>query len=79
MFGRGETRLQPTNVEDVAEAVAMVMQRAKTAGLTVECGGPRIYSYEEIRTGLNERHLLPPLQAPSQLRLAQRLSALEAP
>ena len=48
MFGRGETRLQPTDVEDVAEAVARVMQRTETAGLTVECGGPRVYSYEEL-------------------------------
>jgi NADH dehydrogenase len=48
MFGRGETRLQPTDVEDVAEAVAKVMQRTETAGLTVECGGPRVYSYEEL-------------------------------
>ena len=30
MFGRGETRLQPADVEDVAEAVAKVMQRTET-------------------------------------------------
>src|SRR5271157_2116619 len=48
MFGRGETRLQPADVEDVAEAVATVMQRTETAGLTFECGGPRAYSYEEL-------------------------------
>ena len=48
MFGRGETRLQPADVEDVAEAVAKVMQRTRTEALTVECGGPRVYSYEEL-------------------------------
>ncbi len=48
MFGRGKTRLQPADVEDVAEAVARVMQRAETGPLTAECGGPRIYSYEEL-------------------------------
>jgi len=48
MFGRGETRLQPADVEDVAEAVARVMQRTETGPLTVECGGPRVYSYEEL-------------------------------
>jgi uncharacterized protein YbjT (DUF2867 family) len=48
MFGQGETRLQPTDVEDVAEAVGRVMQRTDTAGLTVECGGPRVYSYKEL-------------------------------
>jgi uncharacterized protein YbjT (DUF2867 family) len=48
MFGRGDTRLQPVDVEDVAEAVAKVMQRAEGDALTVECGGPRVYSYEEL-------------------------------
>src|SRR5256714_15507689 len=48
MFGRGKTRLQPADVEDVAEAVARVMQRTGPGPLTVECGGPRVYSYEEI-------------------------------
>jgi uncharacterized protein YbjT (DUF2867 family) len=48
MFGRGETRLQPADVEDVGEAVARVLQRRDTAGLAVECGGPRVWSYEEL-------------------------------
>ena len=48
MFGRGETQLQPADVEDVAEAVARVMQRTETGALTVECGGPRVYSYEGL-------------------------------
>ena len=48
MFGRGETRLQPADVEDVAEAVAKVIQRTEREALTVECGGPRVYSYEEL-------------------------------
>jgi uncharacterized protein YbjT (DUF2867 family) len=48
MFGRGETRLQPADVEDVGEAVAKVMQRTEMGSLTVECGGPRVYSYAEL-------------------------------
>jgi NADH dehydrogenase len=36
------------DVEDVAEAVAKVMQRTEGEAQTVECGGPRIYSYEEL-------------------------------
>jgi uncharacterized protein YbjT (DUF2867 family) len=48
MFGRGETRLQPTYVEDVSEAIARSMQRPEAKGTTFECGGPRIYSYEEL-------------------------------
>jgi len=65
MFGRGETRLQPADVEDVAEAVATVMQRTETAGLTFECGGPRAYSYEEllrtIARSANAKRMLVPV------------------
>jgi NADH dehydrogenase len=49
MFGRGQTRLQPVYVEDVAEAVARLMA---DAGPIIspwhEFGGPQIYTYEEI-------------------------------
>ena len=48
MFGRGETRLQPVNVEDVGEAVARLMQRTGRQAITVECGGPRVYAYEQL-------------------------------
>ena len=65
MFGRGETRLQPADVEDVGEADARGMQRATMEPLTVECGGPRVYSYEELLTTVaraaNVRPILMPL------------------
>jgi NADH dehydrogenase len=48
MFGRGETRLQPADVEDVGEAVARLMQRTPAEAITVECEGLRIYTYEEL-------------------------------
>ena len=48
MFGRGLTRLQPAYVEDVAEAVGRIMQRAETPSMIFEFGGPRVYSYEEF-------------------------------
>lgn len=48
MFGRGRTRLQPAHVEDVAEAVARALQRTRTQPTTFECGGPRVYSYEQL-------------------------------
>ena len=48
MFGRGQTRLQPADVEDVGEAVAKLMQRTPGEAITVECGGPRVYTYEEL-------------------------------
>jgi NADH dehydrogenase len=48
LFGRGETRLQPADVEDVGEAVARLVQRTGREAITVEGGGPRVYSYEEL-------------------------------
>lgn len=47
MFGRGLTRLQPAYVEDVADAIGRIMQRAETPEI-FEFGGPRVYSYEEL-------------------------------
>jgi len=48
MFGSGFMRLQPAYVEDVAEAIVRIIQRAETQPMTFECGGPRVYSYEEF-------------------------------
>ena len=60
MFGRGRTRLQPAYVEDIAEAIARLMQRAETRSMIFECGGPHIYSYEELlRTIAREAGLKP--------------------
>jgi uncharacterized protein YbjT (DUF2867 family) len=52
MFGRGLTRLQPAHVEDVAEAIARALQRTEKHPITFECGGPRVYSYEELLKAL---------------------------
>jgi uncharacterized protein YbjT (DUF2867 family) len=60
MFGRGLTRLQPVYVEDVAEAIARALQGTGTNAITYECGGPRVYSYEEfLRTVAREADLKP--------------------
>jgi uncharacterized protein YbjT (DUF2867 family) len=60
MFGRGRTRLQPAYAEDIAEAIARVIQRAETHAMIFECGGPRVYSYEELlRTIAREAGLKP--------------------
>jgi uncharacterized protein YbjT (DUF2867 family) len=48
MFGRGRTRLQPASVDDVAEAIAKDLQRTQSDAITYECGGPRVYTYEEL-------------------------------
>jgi NADH dehydrogenase len=60
MFGRGLTRLQPTYVEDVAEAIARALQDGAGRAITYECAGPRVYSYEElIRAVAHEAGLKP--------------------
>src|ERR1700704_2976521 len=62
MFGRGLTRLQPAYVEDVAEAIARALQRTEMHAITFECGGPRVYSYEELlRAVAHEASLKPTL------------------
>jgi NADH dehydrogenase len=62
MFGRGLTRLQPAYVEDVAEAIARALQQTERRAVTFECGGPHIYSYEELlRTVAREAGLMPRL------------------
>jgi NADH dehydrogenase len=48
LFGRGATRLQPVHVEDVAEAIARAAEREDSKGVTFECGGSRVFSYEEL-------------------------------
>ncbi|HET9538419.1 MAG TPA: complex I NDUFA9 subunit family protein [Mesorhizobium sp.] len=58
MFGRGRTKLQPAYVEDVAEAIARALQRTDMQAITFECGGPHVYTYEElVRTIANEAKL----------------------
>ena len=48
MFGNGQVRLQPINVEVVGEAIAKILQREQTGPNMFECGGPSVYSYEEL-------------------------------
>jgi NADH dehydrogenase len=61
MFGRGLTRLQPAYVEDVAEAIGRVMQRAETPSTIFEFGGPRVYAYKEfLRVVAHQAGLAPP-------------------
>jgi uncharacterized protein YbjT (DUF2867 family) len=64
MFGRGETLLQPVDVEDVAETVARVIQWTETEPLTVECGGPRVYSYEELLRTIAHASNVKPILVP---------------
>ena len=62
MFGRGLTRLQPAYVDDVAEAITKALQRTEKHPITFECGGPRVYSYEELlKAAAHEAGLKPKL------------------
>ena len=64
MFGRGLTRLQPADVEDVAEAIARGLQRTEMRAITFECGGPRVYSYEELLKAVAREVGLKPILMP---------------
>ena len=64
MFGRGLTRLQPAYVEDVAEAIARALQRTETHAITYECGGPRVYSYEQLLRAVAHEAGLKPMLIP---------------
>jgi uncharacterized protein YbjT (DUF2867 family) len=64
MFGRGRTRLQPAFVEDIAEAVARVIQRDETRAKTFECAGPEVYSYEELLRAIAREAQLKPKLVP---------------
>ena len=48
MFGNGMTKLQPAHVDDVAEAVARMVQRTERDPITLECGGPHVYTYRDL-------------------------------
>ena len=64
MFGNGLTRLQPVYVEDVAEAIARVLHQTGLHANTLECGGPRIYSYEKLLRIVAHQARLKPLLIP---------------
>src|SRR5262249_44597380 len=48
MVGNGQMRLQPVYVEDGGQAITKIMQGEQTGLTMFECGGPRVYSYEEL-------------------------------
>src|ERR1700730_3343832 len=64
MLGRGLTRLQPAYVDDVAEAITRALQATETLPITYECGGPRVYSYEEFLRAVAHEAGLNPILIP---------------
>jgi NADH dehydrogenase len=83
LFGRGNTRLQPTFVEDVAEAAVRALARPEDGPVAYECAGPRVYRYEEllrtIAEAMGRRPLLVPLGFPAWHALAAVAELLPSP
>lgn len=65
LIGGGKTRFQPVGVNDVADAIAAVLERGESKGRTYELGGPGTYTFKELMqlmlTAIGSRRLLLPL------------------
>ena len=48
LFGRGETRLQPVHVDDVAAAVTRAIEAPEPPARTFELGGPEVLAYRRV-------------------------------
>ncbi len=83
LFGRGDTRLQPVFVSDVADASARVLADSGTRGKTFELGGPRVYAYKEllelISREVGRKRLLVPVPFAVWEAAAAALSVLPSP
>jgi uncharacterized protein YbjT (DUF2867 family) len=71
MFGNGRTKLQPADVEDVAEAIARAFGQHRAL---YELGGPRIYAYEELLRTIAQKAGLKPLLVPVPFSLWRALA-----
>jgi uncharacterized protein YbjT (DUF2867 family) len=66
--GDGRSRFQPVHVGDLALCVRLAVERPETAGMSIEIGGPRTWTYGEItaevaRT-LRRRRAIVPMPIP---------------
>ncbi|MGF1609061.1 MAG: complex I NDUFA9 subunit family protein [Kiloniellales bacterium] len=65
LIGGGHTRFQPVYVGDVAEAMAICLERPDCRGQTYELGGPQVYSFKELMelllAQIRRRRLLLPI------------------
>jgi NADH dehydrogenase len=64
MFGSGETKLQPVDVEDVAEGIARLLAGEGAGVPTYEFAGARVYTYKELLTNIADRIKAHPWLAP---------------
>ncbi len=60
IFGSGMTKLQPAHVDDVAEAIARILQRTERDPITLEFGGPHVYTYKDLVREVAARLILNP-------------------
>ncbi|MBX6324039.1 MAG: NAD(P)H-binding protein, partial [Rhodospirillaceae bacterium] len=83
LFGRGDTRLQPVHVEDVAEAAARLATRPAPPDPLYELGGPGILSYgvllERVAARAGRRPLFVPVPLPLWRAAAAAAAVLPSP
>jgi NADH dehydrogenase len=83
LFGRGQTRLQPVYVDDVADAIYRCIDGEVATGRLCELGGPKVYTYRQVVERVlgfrGRRRLLLPVPFPLCSALAKVLSPLPSP
>jgi uncharacterized protein YbjT (DUF2867 family) len=78
IFGSGKTKLQPTHVDDVAEAIARILQRTERDPITLECGGPHVYTYKDLVRGVAREADLKPVLIPVPFAVWHALALVSA-
>lgn len=64
LFGRGQARLQPACVDDVADAIARILTRPEPEPTLYEFGGPDVFTYEDFLRSVARDAGLRPLLVP---------------
>jgi uncharacterized protein YbjT (DUF2867 family) len=75
LFGRGQTKLQPAHVEDVAEAIARAIETTPSR-MCYELGGPRIYPYRSLLEVIARHLRRKPLLVPTPFGLWHALASV---
>jgi uncharacterized protein YbjT (DUF2867 family) len=78
IFGSGKTKLQPVHVDDVAAAIARILQRAERDPITLECGGPHIYTYKDLVRGVAREADVKPILIPVPFAVWHALARVSA-
>jgi uncharacterized protein YbjT (DUF2867 family) len=83
LFGRGDTRLQPVFVADVANAVSRVIGERANGHAVYELGGAQVYEYREVVTRvlahLGRRRPVMPVPFPVWRAMATAMKVLPHP